>query len=990
MKKYWKDIETKKRKGEIRGMEKTSDENALFELLSDSGKDLQSSRRDFLKLCGFSFAVTALSSCQSKISKAVPYVIAPSEITPGEALYYASSYINGNDYCSIIVKTRDGRPIKIEGNPESGITMGGTSARVQASVLDLYDGNRFHGPMKAGVSAAWESIDMEIISRLQKITEENGTIVLLTPTIFSPSTEAVISEFLKKIKGSEWVQYDAISYSAMLEANNISFGKQVIPDYRFDKADLIVSFGADFLGTWLSPIEYTKQFSSRRTPELDMNRLIQLESNLSLTGSNADNRIQIKPSQEPAILLNIYNEILKSVEDRNIIVPSSPVDVTDISKKLLSLPGKSMVISGSNIKQVQLLVNEINRLLGNIGKTILFNSFLRTHEALDSNMEMLFGKMQKGSVKALLLWNVNPVYSWYKKDVFTEALKKVDLTVSFSGSPDETNNLVQYICPDHHYLESWNDAEAKKEHFSLMQPAIGHIFDTRQMADTLLKWSGSTINFHDFINAYWADNLMRRQSEFSDPVTFFDHTLQKGIFEPVTSTPESNGKPGKSDSSPFNPGSIKAGNNDDKNKVEIVLYETVALGEGRQSNNPWLQELPDPVTKICWDNYASISPALAKEYDLNDNDVVKLGAVELPVHIQPGQTYGTIGIALGYGRLKCGKVGDKVGTDVWPMLSSGNGNIIYFTKLDHIIKTGKIYPFAQTQTHHSMEGRAFVRETDLNEFRNNPASGNELHAYNLEHNKSLYKERQYPHHHWGMAIDLSKCTGCANCVIACQAENNVPVVGKEEVNRVHEMHWLRIDRYYTGGEDNPEVVFQPVLCQHCQNAPCENVCPVAATNHSSEGLNQMIYNRCFGTRYCNNNCPYKVRRFNWFNYSSAGTLSGNLRDKEEMTGNLRRMVLNPDVTVRAQGVIEKCSFCVQRIQAAKLKAKYENRALHENEIQTACSQSCPANAIVFGDMNDHKSELNRLINSGRRYNLLEELFTMPSVNYLTKIKNRIV
>jgi molybdopterin-containing oxidoreductase family iron-sulfur binding subunit len=990
MKKYWKDIESKRSKEEVSGIKKTSDENPLFELFSDQRKDLSATRRDFLKLCGFSFAVSALTACQSKISKAVPYVIAPNELTPGEALYYASSFISGSDYCSIVVKTRDGRPIKIEGNPESGITRGGTSARIQASVLDLYDGGRFHGPIKEGNSAAWESIDKEITDRLQKIVQEKGTIVLLTPSIFSPSTEAVISGFLKKFKGSEWVRYDAISYSAILEANRISFGKQVIPDYRFDKADLVVSVGSDFLGTWLSPIEYTRQFSSRRDPEHDMNWLIQLESNLSLTGCNADNRIQIKPSQETAILLNIYKEILKSVENRNINVPASPVDITEISKKLLSSAGKSLVISGSNVKQVQLLVNEINRLLGNIGQTILFNSFLRTHTSLDSDMEMLVGKMQKGAVDALLVWNVNPAYTWYNRDAFTEGLKKVGLTVSLSGSPDETNSLVQYICPDHHYLESWNDAEPKKDYFSLMQPAINHIFDTRQGADTLLKWSGSTISFYDFINDYWVNNLMIRQSEFSDPVTFFDRTLQKGIFEPLPAKVKNVVKPGKSGSLPFNSASMKTGNSAGNNIVEIVFYETIALGEGRQANNPWLQELPDPVTKICWDNYASISPMQAKEYNLNDSDIVTIDKVELPVHIQPGQAYGTIGIALGYGRSKCGKVGDGVGADVWPMLSSEDGNIVYTDKVDHLTKTGRIYSFAQTQTHHSMEGRAFVRETGLKEFKNNPAAGNELHAYNLEHNKSLYKERTYPHHHWGMAIDLSKCTGCANCVIACQAENNVPVVGKEEVHRVHEMHWLRIDRYYTGEEDNPEVVFQPVLCQHCQNAPCENVCPVAATNHSSEGLNQMIYNRCFGTRYCNNNCPYKVRRFNWFNYSAAGTLSGNLRDKEGMTGDLRRMVLNPDVTVRAQGVIEKCSFCVQRIQAAKLKAKYENRALLENEIQTACSQSCPANAIVFGDMNDHQSELNRLITSGRRYNLLEELFTMPSVNYLTKIKNKIL
>jgi Fe-S-cluster-containing dehydrogenase component len=988
MKKYWKSIESKTSKEEEIGVRRESEnDNSLLNLLSDQNKDIPASRRDFLKLCGFSFAVTALSSCQSKVGKAVPYVIAPVEITPGEALYFASSYTNGSDYCSIIVKTRDGRPIKIEGNPESAITRGGTSARVQASVLDLYDGGRFHGPMRDGISTDWESVDREIISKLNAITARKGTIVLLTPTIFSPSTEAVISGFLKKFPGSEWVQYDAISYSAMLEANNVSFGKQVIADYRFDKADVVVSFGADFLGTWLSPIEYTKQFSSRRDPDADMNWLVQLESNLSLTGSNADYRIRIKPSQESAILLNIYKDIVKAVENRDVDVPASPVDISEISKKLLSSAGKSLVISGSNVMNIQLLVNEINRLLGNIGKTILFSSFLRTHAALDSNMEVLVEKMQKGGVNALLVWNVNPAYTWYNREGFTGGLKKVELTVSLSSSPDETSRLIQNICPDHHYLESWNDAEPKKDFYSLAQPAISPIFGTRQMADSLLKWSGSDKSYYDFINSYWADNLFRRQSEYKDPVTFFDHTLQKGVFEPVTVTPENSGKTKISGSSSFNPSSIHSSGS---TTTEIVFYETIAIGEGRQANNPWLQELPNPVTRICWDNYAAISPAQARESGLHDCDVITLAGVELPVFIQPGQADGTIGVALGYGRTTCGIVGNGVGTDVWPLLLLENNNINYTRKSESIEKTGKVSPFAQTQTHHSMEGRAFVREAALKEYKDNPVAGNEIHAEIVEHNKSLYKERTYPHHHWGMAIDLTKCTGCATCVIACQAENNVPVVGKEEVHRVHEMQWLRIDRYYTGTEDNPEVVFQPVLCQHCQNAPCENVCPVAATNHSSEGLNQMIYNRCFGTRYCNNNCPYKVRRFNWFNYTSAGTLSGNLRDKEGMTDNLRRMVLNPDVTVRGQGVIEKCSFCVQRIQSAKLKAKYENRALLDNEIQTACSQSCPANAIVFGDMNDHESELNRLINSGRRYNLLEDLYTMPSVNYLTKIKNKIL
>ena len=986
MKKYWKEIGSEEGNTDIRRIENASDgENAISSLVE---KVAPASRRDFLKFCGFSFAVSALSACRSRIGKAIPYIIAPEEITPGEALYYSSSFINGSDYCSIIVKTRDGRPIKIEGNPDSGMTRGSTSARVQASVLDLYDTSRFHGPLKDNNSISWEEVDKEIISNLQKISEKKGTIVLLTPTVYSPSTEEVISVFLKKYPGSEWIQYDPISYSAILEANKISFGLQVIPDYRFDKADLVVNFGADFLGTWLSPIEYAKQFSSRRDPELNMNHLIQLESNLSLTGCNADIRLQIKPSQEQVILLNIYKAIVKSVENRDIETPASPVDIVGISEKLISSAGRSLVISSSNVKEVQLLINEINRLLGNIGHTILFDSYLKTRRALDGNMEMLVGRMQKGEINGLLIWGVNPAFTWYNRDEFIGSLKKVDLTVSLSGSPDETNILVQYVCPEHHYLESWNDAEPKKDFYSLMQPVINPIFETRQMADSLLKWSGSEIGFYDFIKGYWTDNLMKRQSEFNNPSDFFDLILQKGILEP-SDNPKTVSIP-KYNSVPIAQNSMQPDSQEDAGTFEVVLYESIALGEGRQANNPWLKELPDPISRICWDNYASVSPLQAKELDLHDSDVIRIGEAELPVHIQPGQAYGTIGIALGYGRTTCGKVGLGVGIDVWKMVSIKGNNITYVSKQGGIVKTGRIYPFAQTQTHHSMEGRAFVREAGLKEFRNDPAAGNEKHAYTKEHNKSLYPEREYPHHHWGMAVDLSKCTGCANCVIACQAENNTPVVGKEEVFRVHEMHWLRIDRYYTGEPENPEVVFQPVFCQHCDNAPCENVCPVAATNHSSEGLNQMIYNRCFGTRYCNNNCPYKVRRFNWFNYTEAGAISGNLRDMAEMTGDLRRMVLNPDVTVRSQGVIEKCSFCVQRIQAAKLKAKKENRPLFGNEIKTACSQSCPSGAIVFGDMNDHDSDLSKLINSGRRYNLLEELFTKPSVNYLTKISNKIL
>jgi len=984
MKKYWKDIDAKQElselpRPEMPGKQKTS----LLSMFDDLNGDGPASRRDFLKLCGFSFAVSALASCQTKVRKVIPYVVAPYEITPGEANYYASSYMNGSEYCSIVVKTREGRPIKIEGNPASGITQGGTSARVQSSVMDLYDTNRYQSPEKEGSGLDWESSDAEIIKSLGAISQRGGSIVLLTPTIYSPSTKAVISQFSEAYPGTQWIQYDAVSASAIREANGISFGKKVVPDYRFDQADVIVSVGADFLGTWLSPMEYTKQYSSRRDPDQKMNHLIQIESNQSLTGSNADRRIQIKPSQETALLMNIYKEVLEVVEKRSVNAPPSPIDTGEISRRLLASRGKSLLVSSSNHVDNQQLVNEINKLLENVGSTILLESPLMTYLGKDSEMMGLVTKMNSGGIDALLVFDVNPAFSWHDSSGFIEGMGKVGLTISFSSTPDETSELARYICPNNHYLESWNDAEPKLHHYSLSQPVMSPIFDTRQFQDTLLKWSGSELDFYIFINNYWAENFMPLQSEFISPEAFLDHTLQMGVFEPEITQLEEE----ESFDSPFDLSLLEKENARANSGIEIVLYEDTVLGCGPHANNPWLQELPDPVAKICWDNFAAISPRHAMDLNLHEGDVILLSGVEIPVHIQPGQAYGTIGIALGYGRRKCGVVGENVGIDVWPLTRLEEGLIQFWTVADELTSTGNRMQFAQTQTHHSMEGRAMVRESTENSYKEDPRAGNEMHTHFEEHAESLYEEREFKNHHWGMAIDLTTCTGCANCVIACQAENNIPVVGKEEVSRVHEMHWMRIDRYFSGDEENPEVVFQPVMCQHCDNAPCENVCPVAATNQSSEGLNQMVYNRCIGTRYCNNNCPYKVRRFNWFNYTEAGTLKGNLRDEAGMTQDLKRMVLNPDVTVRSQGVIEKCSLCVQRIQASKLKAKSENRALVDEEMQTACSQSCPANSIVFGDMNDPSSEISKLISSGRRYNLLEEIYTKPSVHYLTKIRN---
>jgi molybdopterin-containing oxidoreductase family iron-sulfur binding subunit len=533
------------------------------------------------------------------------------------------------------------------------------------------------------------------------------------------------------------------------------------------------------------------------------------------------------------------------------------------------------------------------------------------------------------------------------------------------------------VAPDHHYLESWNDAEPKKGIYSLQQPTIRNIYNTRQMQDSLLKWAGSTTLFNAYLKEYWIRNFAGKQSEYKTGTDFWNYTLQKGTFE----IPSVSAQPGFNNQAVADAATkataIKS------TGTEIVFYETIALGNGMHANNPWMMEMPDPVSKVCWDNFAAISPKMAENLGIVTGDMLKLAeSLELVAFIQPGQAEATLSIAYGYGRVKAGKVADGVGINVFPFMKMEDNNRKASMTAASVTKTGKKYNIVSSQMHHSMEGRDIVRETTLTKWQEKPDSGNEMHEEILQKNVTLYKEIKYEGHHWGMSIDLNTCTGCSACVIGCQAENNVAVVGKEQVAMTRIMHWIRIDRYYSDDTTNPSVYFQPVMCQHCDDAPCENVCPVSATNHSSEGLNQMAYNRCIGTKYCINNCPYKVRRFNWFRYATNDAFDYN------MNSDMGRMVLNPDVVVRERGVVEKCSFCVQRIQEKKLLAKLENRPLADGEIQTACMQACPAGAIIFGDMNNKQAKLMDLFTDQRNYNLLEEIHTLPSVGYLTKVRNR--
>lgn len=1003
-KKYWKGLEEYNRSP---GFEKNKDQEfaeklPIGEVLSENNLNLKSSRRNFLKFMGFSISAATLAACsRSPVKKAIPYVNKPPEINPGRANYYASTCFATNEAIGVLVKTREGRPVKIEGNPADPRTHAGTSAVAQASVLSLYDDQRLRGPQKNQKDTEWAMVDSEISSKLKKISSRQGNIRILSNTINSPSTNKAIEKFTQKYPGTKHINYDPVSCYGILEANRKNFSRFSIPDYKFDQAKTIVSFGADFLGTWIAPVEHTRKYvASRKVDKLnDMSFHIQIESNLSLTGCNADLRRPIKPSQEGAAVISLYNKLAKKTGETPLPDPGLELAGNALelaAKELWKNREKSIVVSGSNDPGVQQIINKINSMLGNYGHTLDFQNESYQKQGNDKAMATLLKELNQNKVDALILFGSNPLYDHPQGSSIAKAFKKVDLKVSLNDRMDESATHFTYVCPDHHYLESWNDVQPKKNLYSLVQPCIRPVFNTRSAPESLLKWTGYNGSYYDFIRDHWKKELFPQQSQQVTFENFWRKSVHDGIFMIAKkNASESNGQADQpKEKTKYSHAGLR---NESKRLIreaneakgyEIVLYEKVGIRSGKEANNPWLQELPDPVTRTCWDNYACISPKLAGEKGLKDEDVIEIKAGNtkrsLPVLVQPGQAYGTIGIAVGFGRFlekKHGKVAHLTGKNVFPYIQSQKPHLQYFQAGATFKSTGTTFPLAKTQTHHHMEGRDLIREASLNQYLKDPSSIESK----SHHIISLYKEYNYGRgHHWAMAVDLNACTGCGACVISCQAENNVPVVGKEEVRRRREMHWIRIDRYY-GGEDteNPTTNFQPVMCQHCDNAPCENVCPVAAIAHSNEGLNQQAYNRCVGTRYCANNCPYKVRRFNWFKYGENDNFDYN------MNSDLGRLVLNPDVTVRSRGVMEKCSFCVQRIQKGKLNAKMENRKLKDKEVKPACQTACPADAIKFGDINNPESEISKMVHENKRsYTILTELGTRPSVHYMTKLRNQ--
>jgi len=1062
-KKYWKGLEELNNSPEF--VQKANNEFAeqipveAFLDNENAAKDNGTSRRDFLKFVGFSVTAASLASCETPVNKAIPYVVKPEEITPGVANWYASTYYDGRDYAAILVKTREGRPIKVAGNNLSKVN-NATNARIQASVLSLYDSSRLTGPTIKGNLATWNDVDTAIIKELTNVSAKGGAIRILSSSIISPSTIAVIADFIVKYPGTKHIMHDAISYSGMATANEQAFGKKVIPSYNFDKAQLIVSIGADFLGNWVA--DYSSAYGKTRKVSKEnakMSKHYQFESNLSLTGANADERVPVKVSEQGKVAVNLYNAIAKILNEKSI--PSSALAcdaiINKVAKELLENKGQSLVVSGSNDVNVQFVVNGINQLLHNYGKTIDIENPSLINQGDDKAFAELLAEMAGGKVDALITYNTNPVYTSSTALKFADAYKKVKLKISFSDRADETASLADYVCPDHHYLESWNDFNPKNGHYSLAQPTISPLFKTRQAQESLLRWSGNTMDYHAYLQKKWSEQVYTKQNKYSSFTEFWNQSLHDGVTEvgsnetviietkntktvPVTN--KENHYSGFELWTETNP-DIKNNLNDAAQKInavkggefELALYEKIAIGNGNQANNPWLQELPDPISKITWDNYVTMSPAdMEGKFNMmarqdREASVVNVTVngvtVKLPVIPQPGQAKGTIGIALGYGRDKAGKLSERiktvVGQNVYPFVQVVNGSLIYAAMDVKVEKTTETTEMAGTQIHHTLMGREIVKETTLSEYQKNPKAGNHDEMLVTHSGKvkaadiDLWDSFDRPGHQWAMTIDLNSCIGCGACVVSCSAENNVAVVGKEQVMKTREMHWLRIDRYYStnwpreGSEakkkaaadgvgaidmyldmenpevENPKVVFQPIMCQHCNHAPCENVCPVLATNHSSDGLNHMTYNRCVGTRYCANNCPFKVRRFNWFNYNGNSDFTFNPTQDD-----LGRMVLNPDVVVRSRGVMEKCSMCIQRIQAGKLEAKKAERKLNDTDIVTACAEACPTNAITFGDVNNAESAISKLRTQekdARNYFILEELGIKPTVSYLTKVRN---
>lgn len=1000
---YWKSFEELNDTPEFRAaLETEFMSSPLREEAQKEGDGDKWARREFLKLMGASVALTTAAGCiRRPVQKIVPYNRQPEEVVPGVSNWYTSTYFDGQEGLGLLIKSREGRPVHIEGNPNHPLNKGAVSSRAQASLLGLYDPERLQGPKrnllnekrtnKETVSVSWDDLDQKVVAELKK-----GSVYVLTGNIASPATQAVINDFNQAF-GGQHVVWEPLASDDVAEGQKASYGDAVVPSYRFDKAKVIVSIDADFLGAWLTPVNFTRQFTAGRKNIETMNRLISFDSTYSLTGANADIRYRIKPSQQLTVVMGLINEVIggtsyaanDSVRSALASFKTAAADLgiseesfKKVAADLTNNAGESLVVAGGTQTRtedslhLQIAVNFLNTILGNEGKTVQAKNANNRLNASYSALVDLIKKMNAGEVKTLVIYRSNPLYALTADAGFADALKKVPTVVYVGETMDETAQFCHYVATDNHALESWGDAEFAAGVYSVHQPLIRTMYDTRSFQLSLMTWAYlaekgpkrllAYETYYDYLRAFWREEMAPKLAKGRDFETFWGDMLQSGVAGEVD---------GAASARSFNSSAFAAIKKKNAGAdLELALYPTVQIGDGTLANVGWLQELPDPVTKIVWDNYASVSIKTAENMKLKQGDMVEVKVGEkkltLPLHIQPGLHDGVVSISVGYGRTAAGKVGNGVGRDAYSLSSLNGQQPVFAGQAVELKKTGKRYDLVSTQGHDSMEGRQIVVQATNKDYAENKQAN--IHRH---HTWSIWSGHQYNGHKWGMAIDLNTCTGCSACVTACQSENNTAVVGKKYIMQGREMHWLRIDRYYTGSVESAEAVFQPVMCQHCDNAPCETVCPVAATVHSSEGLNEMVYNRCVGTRYCSNNCPYKVRRFNWFNYAK-------LIEKP------MHMALNPEVLVRSRGVMEKCTFCVQRIKEGKNKAKSEGRKLKDGDIKVACQTACPTDGILFGDLNDENSEVAKAFKAEpRSYALLEEWYAKPSVRYMTKIRN---
>ena len=977
---YWRSLDQLSQTGEFKEFLNREFPQGASELEQVENNDW--SRRNFITLMGASLALAGLASCRRPETHVLPYVKAPEEIIPGIAIQYATAMPLGTGVYGVVVEAHEGRPTKIEGNELHPSTKGASNAWIQASILNLYDPDRSRRVMQGASEKTWSDVTSFWRGELTKHQANKGAgLAVLSEQHNSPTFARLVRQFKSAFPMATFVTWEPAGDELKIEGIRIATGSVAQPVYDLAKASVIVSLDCDFVFGESESVVNARGFADGRrlkSEKESMNRLYVVESAFTSTGATADHRICLQVQRIGAFAIRLA----QALRAKGLAIPSadglSSIDLSDIDSKwvselaseLLSSRGRSVVMAGRRLPApVHALVCAINSALDNVGSTVAWHSAPDVNVTNANEFATLVNAMKSGSISTLFVLGGNPVYSAPADLGFADAYKKVATTIHLGTHVDETAEVSTWHIPQSHFLEAWGDARSVDGTLSAIQPLIEPLYHSKSDIELLaLVVSGVDARGYDIVRETWGASITALD---------FESKWRRALHDGVVADNRTAAVPALIDSGAVANALRSADLSSDKlssSSMEIVFAVSGATFDGRWANNGWLQEVPDPITKLTWDNAAIMSVGTAEVLGLASGDIVKAGysgrSMDLPVWIVPGNADNSVTVALGYGRRSAGSVGTDIGFDVNALRTS---KAPYFDAGLTLSKTGRTYVFSTTQDHGSMEGRPIIREATYEEYKRDPNFAPEM----VEHPplESMWNEHKYDTgYQWGMVIDLNSCVGCNACTVACQSENNIPIVGKEQVRKGREMHWIRLDRYFAGSTDEPTVLHQPMACHHCELAPCEQVCPGAATVHDHEGLNVMVYNRCIGTRYCSNNCPYKVRRFNFWNYT---------KDYPETI----KMAQNPDVTVRSRGVMEKCTYCVQRISEGRITAKKENREIRDGEVRSACQQACPTGAITFGNILDPNSAVSQAKKINRNYVVLEELNTKPRTSYLARVRN---